>query len=1334
MKRYKNQSGITIISLVVTLVVMLIVAGVALNLGVGDKGLIGSTQNTIDQYENVSEQEQIAVNQMVEDFNQVLNEQTVEQGEGSIKENPSIELQAWTSTGRNVSITTNASYKVQYSTDYKRTWQDYTGGSIVMPNDSTIYARYVDKSDSRKTSNIVSRKIKDTEPPVLTAKVTDIQASKISVTASATDNEMGMPNEISYQFYLKDESTNSYEYYKTTTDGNYTFEGLKDSTYYDILISAKDAAGNTGTYKLSSESGEIPDLNPDVNIWFTLEPEELTNQNVKLTITTVGINDKFTVQYSFDGSKYENYTDGITVKDNGRVYARLTDGQNVGKQTYIDVNNIDRVPPTGSVSITNKKTYSLTAKVGTIRDDRQVADNQVYKYYVKETAQDDYPTDPVYEGPNTSYEITGLQASTSYDVKVTFKDKAGNEGYAEATGQTVEIPALTDQNSTFTPSETRVTNKDITMTITTTVRNYTLQYSLNGKDYINYTGAITIGENTTVYARLTDGIGYGGARAYAIRNIDKSLSDLEVLIKRDEILENQETVTDKNKNEITIPKGYKPTEDASTIDKGVVVEDSKGNQFVWIPVGSVYKEDGSEITINYDRYVYGSWVDGGVDELTGSTLIKENQDSETYYTEILDDGELSSVTNYKGYYIGRYEVGTDRERTSGTGTGDTPMVQANKNVYNYVTKDEALYLSEQLVKENDTLTAKLPSGAAWDTALKFMELTGNGDYLTNSTQGNYYNTKYGDKTSANKSQLIKTGQTQAVNNLYDMGGNIAEWSSETHSNVNESSTIRGGYYEKQSNEQPVIHRASAQNFENGTIGFRPVIFLDLGGVMPQVQASYSISSDKYTATISVQIINSSEIDKKDSIKLYNSKNVEIGSKTGTSRASFTVTEDGAYTVVVTTTTDGIQSIARKRVLISGLKIHTDYGKIEVVWLDNENNLIDEPQAPVLNGMTPIKWNGVTETNTTEEDPDWYDYIAKDGNADNVSSRWANAKDGNGSYFVWIPRYAYRITYYASQDSETPTGYYDARGMVDINGSVKYALDEGIETVEKDGKSYIVHPAFMDDTESTFSHGGWDSDLSGLWIAKYETSGSSSSFKIVPNTSSTFFNIGDSYTYAKAYNTSLESHLMKNSEWGAVAYLTHSQYGRNGNEIDINNSSSYITGNGGGSTNASQASGVTNAYDTEEGQKASSTGNIYGIYDLSGGKYEYVAAFDKESSSSYLTNTSHGGKMTAEAKDEEGNYISTKYITAYTNGTSTYGGVKVYEVGKIGDATKEVNVGAGPYNWFSEYGYFLCSSSPFFSRGGRYRGGSSAGVFYSDYQIGYSYDNYGFRVALPGAIL
>ena len=102
------------------------------------------------------------------------------------------------------------------------------------------------------------------------------------------------------------------------------------------------------------------------------------------------------------------------------------------------------------------------------------------------------------------------------------------------------------------------------------------------------------------------------------------------------------------------------------------------------------------------------------------------------------------------------------------------------------------------------------------------------------------------------------------------------------------------------------------------------------------------------------------------------------------------------------------------------------------------------------------------------------------------------------------------------------------------------------------------------------------------------------------------------------------------------------------------------------------------------------------------------------------------------QDEEGNYISTNYITAYTNGTSTGSGVKVYEVGKTGDATKEVDRrGPDAYNWFNDIGRFLKSSEPFFERGGEYLNKASAGVFCSGGEDGTRYVGMSFRIVLPG---
>jgi hypothetical protein len=105
-------------------------------------------------------------------------------------------------------------------------------------------------------------------------------------------------------------------------------------------------------------------------------------------------------------------------------------------------------------------------------------------------------------------------------------------------------------------------------------------------------------------------------------------------------------------------------------------------------------------------------------------------------------------------------------------------------------------------------------------------------------------------------------------------------------------------------------------------------------------------------------------------------------------------------------------------------------------------------------------------------------------------------------------------------------------------------------------------------------------------------------------------------------------------------------------------------------------------------------------------------------------------MTKNAKDSSNNYISTKYITAYNNGTSEYSAAStLYKVSITGDATKEVRKKSSTYGWFSDYSYFVSSGSPFFRRGGGYGDGSDAGVFYSGRRSGSGDSNNSFRVVL-----
>ena len=472
---------------------------------------------------------------------------------------------------------------------------------------------------------------------------------------------------------------------------------------------------------------------------------------------------------------------------------------------------------------------------------------------------------------------------------------------------------------------------------------------------------------------------------------------------------------------------------------------------------------------------------------------------------------------------------------------------------------------------------------------------------------------------------------------------------------------------------------------------------------------------------------------------------------------------------------------------------TNYGTIDVIWLDTNNRVKAVPNEPILSAkndsgieetMTKVKWTEKQtvgsdnvkweENEESKEKPwsnaEWYNYQKAEGTDDTKKSRWANAKTANGSYFVWIPRYAYRITYYASEEKieeqeptgyyeseenieeQEPTGYYDGWGMYDKEGNLKYKLDEGIETVAYNGNKYIVHPAFMDNTENNFDNGGWDKDLAGFWFAKYEMSenskeidDNSNKLKSVPDESALgkdgrisigeMYKMGRDATYGYTGKTEaiqsgnetythtsyMNSHMIKNSEWGAVAYLAHSSYGRNGHEIDVNNSSDYITGKGGGdvSGKVGPTGGISNSYNTEIGAHASTTGNIYGIYDMSGGIAERSAVYDKLGNSVYLLDDDIGLKMTQESKNNNGEYISKKYVTSYSNETETYNGdEKIYSLGKTGDIIKEVHVMNKLEAWFGDSNVVVSRNYPFETLGG-YCGSTEnyAGIFYTGTSLG-----------------
>ena len=289
---------------------------------------------------------------------------------------------------------------------------------------------------------------------------------------------------------------------------------------------------------------------------------------------------------------------------------------------------------------------------------------------------------------------------------------------------------------------------------------------------------------------------------------------------------------------------------------------------------------------------------------------------------------------------------------------------------------------------------------------------------------------------------------------------------------------------------------------------------------------------------------------------------------------------------------------------------------------------------------------------------------------------------------------------------------------------------------------------------------------------------SSSIIIKPNVRSLTSKVVSSfYTLGRGVNESLNSHMMKNMEWGATAYLTYSLYGKctadGCEEVYINNIntgyrgatakfsgqweySASITGcsastatAGVSSNQSSCASGY--AYNGSN-NKASTTGNISGIYDMSGGNWEYVMGVIQDASGKPMSGrnnlynsgfngtygypTSNG--QTATSKTNGIAFpTDTRYYDLYVPNSTTLGDDTWYKYtnSKLGDASKEVaisktNGSSGDRGlWFSDYAYFPTATHPWVCRGGDFGYGSGAGVFSFDRAHGNAYSPYGFRVVL-----
>ena len=432
-----------------------------------------------------------------------------------------------------------------------------------------------------------------------------------------------------------------------------------------------------------------------------------------------------------------------------------------------------------------------------------------------------------------------------------------------------------------------------------------------------------------------------------------------------------------------------------------------------------------------------------------------------------------------------------------------------------------------------------------------------------------------------------------------------------------------------------------------------------------------------------------------------------------------------------------------------------------------------PSCPdLVDGLIPVMYynnNWVkADISNSDETYKWYDYDNKIwANAVLVTEtnreKYLNADFGTLltetdilAFYVWIPRYKYKVW---NINKVIGTDTYNARTKgIDIvfenekestgDISCTYSYSSASSTAGKpnetcnsrNGKYYYTHPAF------TF--GG--NELKGFWIGKFELSSSSPRSgsgrgggytttltpRILPNVNSWHHNTLRNYDivlknmtnenniYGLSSNVEVDSHIITNYEWGAVAYLANSKYGRCTNnscsKVEMNGygiikGGEYVntlTGCGPISSGSTSVGTTCNAYNTIIGMTASTTGNIYGVYDMSGGAGEDVMASISSASGNYVFYSSGSGF------DSSWYSANSKYLTTYAYGTSNKNQI-AYNRGRLGDATSEVvltsNSDTG--GWYSTLIQIPWDSGDstkwsWYNRGGSVQDKSSLGIFRS----------------------
>lgn len=540
-----STSGITLVALVITIILLLILAAVTINLALGDNGLIKTAKDASKNYVNAANNEDEQISEFINIMNNIISGGTGEEGVGSPTQNKvSISEAVWNENTHIASVTisksagTESGIQMQYQINSETgVWTTVGTQNITisdLKHNDVVYARLLKENE---VVNSARKNIKDAIPPEVGITITNIGSNSMTASVTAQDKQYGMPTNPTYTFEIKEtgEADSQYTQRQTLTTTKCSFSGLTKETSYTVRVTTSDRAGNSKSVTITKSTNSVEVATGNIN--FGTAEWDASTHTASINITTeTGLQ----IQYKTSGSPTEETgwsTPGISpvtasnLTNNQTIYARLWDGNNAGNYaSYTIKDSIDPQDAQISSWETTDITVATSATVKLLLIDNESGVNVGNSKWTLHTSPDSIGTsasdyDNTFTGTSTEHEITiSKQETGTYYLHVLTVDNAGRTKETVFTEKAITVRKLVTEITLSSETNEVSVGEKITITVTTIPSDASNTSVTWGS---SDTTIVTVDENgevtgvkegiATITATAADGSGVSGSYVVTVR-------------------------------------------------------------------------------------------------------------------------------------------------------------------------------------------------------------------------------------------------------------------------------------------------------------------------------------------------------------------------------------------------------------------------------------------------------------------------------------------------------------------------------------------------------------------------------------------------------------------------------------------------------------------------------------------------------------------------------------------------------------------------------------------------------------------------------------------------